>query len=74
MKQKKASYNLFLLSFCLKAAKYLSFMSFCLKYKCLICPLCLSVCLVYLSILSLKHLAEDDVDEGLYKDLCIEPP
>ena len=52
----------------------LSLLSFCLKYQSLICPLCLSVCLVYLSILSLKHLAEDDVDERLDEYLCVEPP
>ena len=27
-----------------------------------------------LSPLSLEYLAENDVDEGLYEDLCIEPP
>lgn len=51
----------------------LSLLSFCLKYQCPICPLCLSVH-DSLSPLSLEYLAENDVDEGLYEDLCIEPP
>ena len=54
----------------------LSLLSFCLKYQSPICPLCLSVhdSLSPLSPLSLEYLAENDVDEGLYEDLCIEPP
>lgn len=68
----------------------LSLLSSCLKYQSPICPLCLSVhdslsplslCLLCLSVsfvslspLSLEYLAENDVDEGLYEDLCIEPP
>ena len=57
----------------------LSLLSFCLKYQSPICPLCLSVHdslspLSPLSPLSLEYLAENDVDEGLYEDLCIEPP
>ena len=51
----------------------LSLLSFCLKYQCPICPLCLSVH-DSLSLLSLEYLAENDVDESLYEDLCIEPP
>lgn len=51
----------------------LSLLSSCLKYQSPICPLCLSVH-EYLSPLSLEYLAENDVDEGLYEDLCIEPP
>mgnify|MGYP007049019256 FL=1 len=54
----------------------LSLLSSCLKYQSPICPLCLSVhdSLPPLSPLSLEYLAENDVDEGLYEDLCIEPP
>ena len=57
----------------------LSLLSSGLKYQSPICPLCLSVHdslspLSPLSPLSLEYLAENDVDEGLYEDLCIEPP
>ena len=51
----------------------LSLLSSCLKYQSPTCPLCRSVH-DSLSPLSLEYLAENDVDEGLYEDLCIEPP